>query len=244
MNSEQGFLDAIRAAPADEVNRLVYADWLEEQGDPRARYLRMELELARMDEDDPRYAAREAELQLCRVPLEPLWVHEVGRAYDLFLLGYDSSRKIMVIKLLRELTAIGIAEAKGLAESLPVLVKPGISRAETEQLRDRFRKHVLVEMVIRLSSAFDRPANFFPHTVCHPSPSESGDIVLYDYPAANKLSLIRLMRGLTNLGLSETLKLIESPLPVTILRGVAPEQAKQVLPRFEPLCSASFQRVV
>jgi uncharacterized protein (TIGR02996 family) len=34
------FLQSIQADPVDEVNYLVYADWLEERGDPRADFLR------------------------------------------------------------------------------------------------------------------------------------------------------------------------------------------------------------
>ncbi|MCI0462063.1 MAG: TIGR02996 domain-containing protein [Gemmataceae bacterium] len=46
MNDEDAFLQAIRANPNDEQLRLVYADWLEEQGDPRAEYLRLDAALA------------------------------------------------------------------------------------------------------------------------------------------------------------------------------------------------------
>jgi uncharacterized protein (TIGR02996 family) len=38
---EEAFLEAIRANPRDKTARLVYADWLEERGDPRAEYLRV-----------------------------------------------------------------------------------------------------------------------------------------------------------------------------------------------------------
>lgn len=40
------FIDAIIASPADEALRLVYADWLDERGDPRGRYLRTEITFA------------------------------------------------------------------------------------------------------------------------------------------------------------------------------------------------------
>jgi uncharacterized protein (TIGR02996 family) len=41
VTEEEEFLAAIRAQPRDEAHRLVYADWLEEQGDPRAEFLRL-----------------------------------------------------------------------------------------------------------------------------------------------------------------------------------------------------------
>ena len=35
------FLLAINADPVDEFSYLIYADWLEERGDPRAKFLRL-----------------------------------------------------------------------------------------------------------------------------------------------------------------------------------------------------------
>ena len=40
--NEGAFLTAILEQPADRTVRLVYADWLEERGDPRAEVLRLE----------------------------------------------------------------------------------------------------------------------------------------------------------------------------------------------------------
>src|SRR5687768_14145603 len=42
---ESGFLAAVRDEPLDDVPWLVYADWLEEAGDPRAELLRLQLRL-------------------------------------------------------------------------------------------------------------------------------------------------------------------------------------------------------
>ncbi|MCI0460372.1 MAG: metallophosphoesterase family protein [Gemmataceae bacterium] len=40
MDEEQALLDALAASPDDEPLRQIYADWLEEQGDPRAPFVR------------------------------------------------------------------------------------------------------------------------------------------------------------------------------------------------------------
>src|SRR5262245_46053167 len=51
----QAFLDDIVANPDDDAPRLVYADWLDEHGDPhRAEFIRAQCERARLDADDPR----------------------------------------------------------------------------------------------------------------------------------------------------------------------------------------------
>jgi uncharacterized protein (TIGR02996 family) len=45
MSAETPFLEAIRADPHDVAARLVYADWLEERGDPRGELIRIEEEM-------------------------------------------------------------------------------------------------------------------------------------------------------------------------------------------------------
>jgi uncharacterized protein (TIGR02996 family) len=40
MDKEWGFLNAILERPEDDTLKLIYADWLEERGDPRGEYLR------------------------------------------------------------------------------------------------------------------------------------------------------------------------------------------------------------
>jgi uncharacterized protein (TIGR02996 family) len=68
MNHEQAFLQAICEAPEDDTPRLVYADWLEENGQAeRAQFIRVQCELARLPPDDPACPAlREREKKLLR----------------------------------------------------------------------------------------------------------------------------------------------------------------------------------
>ena len=55
MRDEQAFLDAIKASPADPGVRLVYADWLEEQGDTRCEFVRIQVRLAGLSPEAPEY---------------------------------------------------------------------------------------------------------------------------------------------------------------------------------------------
>jgi len=48
MNDESNFLEGIQANPEDLFLRQVYADWLEERGDPRSEYLRIDGELQQL----------------------------------------------------------------------------------------------------------------------------------------------------------------------------------------------------
>ncbi len=46
MSIEAGFIQALREDPHDDETRLIYADWLDERGDPRGEFLRVQVELA------------------------------------------------------------------------------------------------------------------------------------------------------------------------------------------------------
>jgi uncharacterized protein (TIGR02996 family) len=69
MNDEAAFLAAIQAAPEDDHLRLVYADWLEERGDLRGTYLRLEHQLL------------QAPLRLAqlREQIDPAWIAQMER---------------------------------------------------------------------------------------------------------------------------------------------------------------------
>jgi uncharacterized protein (TIGR02996 family) len=47
----EAFLQRIRAYPDDDAPRLVFADWLDEQGDPRGAFIRVQLALAQFDRE-------------------------------------------------------------------------------------------------------------------------------------------------------------------------------------------------
>src|SRR5262249_1393667 len=53
MTDEAAFLRSILDDPDDEANRLVYADWLEERGDPRAELIRLQLDTDRQAREYP-----------------------------------------------------------------------------------------------------------------------------------------------------------------------------------------------
>jgi uncharacterized protein (TIGR02996 family) len=49
MTDDAAFLAAIKSAPNDDTLRLVYADWLDEQGRPGGEFLRIECQIAALD---------------------------------------------------------------------------------------------------------------------------------------------------------------------------------------------------
>jgi large subunit ribosomal protein L7/L12 len=57
--------------------------------------------------------------------------------FDL-LLEDAGEKKINVIKVVREVTALGLKEAKDLVEAAPAKVKEGISKQEAEDIKKKF----------------------------------------------------------------------------------------------------------
>jgi uncharacterized protein (TIGR02996 family) len=79
MTDEEPFIRAIVDSPGDETPRLVYADWLEERGDPRAPYLRAEHEVPKRF---PMYADWErpdGKVRLLAKQLDVVWCARVSR---------------------------------------------------------------------------------------------------------------------------------------------------------------------
>ena len=66
MTHNEAFLHAIIENPDDDAPRLVYADWLEERGDPRGEFIRVQCELAALAPGAPSW-------ELAR-RLEQLWM--------------------------------------------------------------------------------------------------------------------------------------------------------------------------
>jgi uncharacterized protein (TIGR02996 family) len=120
MSDEAAFLAALRANPADDTTRLVYADWLDEHGElAKAEYLRLVAALAQHESCLPN--SSEA-IQLLRgaedLPAE--WREQAGSRFALLLESWTD--KILAIKWLRQVTGDGLADAKNASESLPHVI--------------------------------------------------------------------------------------------------------------------------
>jgi uncharacterized protein (TIGR02996 family) len=93
--TEEAFQRAMRADPDDHGPRLVFADWLEEQGDPRGELIRLTHALTHATDSPgrPAHEARLRELLAAGVPpVGPRWTNSVGMQFALvppgtFLMG-------------------------------------------------------------------------------------------------------------------------------------------------------------
>jgi uncharacterized protein (TIGR02996 family) len=112
MSPDDAFLQAILENPDDDGPRLMYADWLTEQGNPRGEFIRVQCELHTLAAADPRRAVlkeRESQLlpgfgHLWRAPLPPETAARFCRGFlEYVSLDYDSVEAERELSVFEEL---------------------------------------------------------------------------------------------------------------------------------------------
>jgi large subunit ribosomal protein L7/L12 len=53
---------------------------------------------------------------------------------------YPADKKVTVIKVVREITGLGLKEAKDLVEGVPSLVKEGVNKADSETMKKKLEE--------------------------------------------------------------------------------------------------------
>ena len=67
-------------------------------------------------------------------------VAEEKTEFDVVLAGFDAAAKIKVIKAVREITGLGLAEAKAAVEGAPKTLKEAVSKDEAEELKKKLEE--------------------------------------------------------------------------------------------------------
>ena len=60
--------------------------------------------------------------------------------FDVVLASFDAAAKIKVIKAVREITGLGLAEAKAVVEGAPKALKEAVSKDEAEELKKKLEE--------------------------------------------------------------------------------------------------------
>ena len=60
--------------------------------------------------------------------------------FSVTLKEYPADKKVTVIKVVRELTGLGLKEAKDLVEGAPALVKDSVSKADSETMKKKLEE--------------------------------------------------------------------------------------------------------
>ena len=61
--------------------------------------------------------------------------------FDVVMTGFDAAAKIKVIKVVREITGLGLAEAKAAVEATPKTLKEAVSKDEAEELKKKLEEN-------------------------------------------------------------------------------------------------------
>lgn len=90
MTDTEAFLQAILTSPDDDVPRLQYADYLEEQGNPHGLFIRLQVEIARLEARENELRRQADDLVRLNAPIENYfeergldhrWVKETQRGF-------------------------------------------------------------------------------------------------------------------------------------------------------------------
>src|SRR6186713_2342823 len=60
--------------------------------------------------------------------------------FSVTLKEYPADKKVGVIKVIRELTGLGLKEAKDLVEGVPSVVKEGVNKADSENMKKKLEE--------------------------------------------------------------------------------------------------------
>ena len=77
------------------------------------------------------------------VGCSPRQPQTAGKTYDVVITAVADGRKITAIKGVREVTGLGLKDAKDLVESAPAFVKTGLTKEEAEFVAAKLRESSL-----------------------------------------------------------------------------------------------------
>ena len=92
-------------------------------------------ELVKMMEETFGVSAAAAAVAVGPGPAAPSAPVEEKEDFDVILSAFDAAKKIGIIKVVREITQLGLKEAKDLVEAAPKSLKDGVAKAEAEAMK-------------------------------------------------------------------------------------------------------------
>lgn len=141
------------------------------------------------------------------------------------ILENPGENKIAAIKIVREITGLGLKEAKDLVDSCPNIILPNISGETATEIKYQFESigaQVVIESDDALST--ENTSNHAAH-----GGSRSGDYtVILENPGKNIIAAIKIVRELTNLGLKEAKDIVDKT-PSVLVKGVSHSEAEKVV---------------
>jgi uncharacterized protein (TIGR02996 family) len=134
MHDDSTFIAGIQATPDDDARRLVYADWLEEQGQTeKAEYLRVVNALSELPNEAPLRRRLVRRLLIVSDQIDERWRDAVARRFDLVVEGLLGGALNVILKAVRWLTGgRAIGEMTPHEQTRAIVLRRGIRREEAE----------------------------------------------------------------------------------------------------------------
>ena len=85
-------------------------------------------------------AAAPVAMAMAAAPGAAAAVVEEQTEFTVLLKEYPADKKVGVIKVVRELTGLGLKEAKDLVEAAPSTVKEGVTKADAESMKKKLEE--------------------------------------------------------------------------------------------------------
>ncbi len=99
------------------------------------------LELSELvKEVEERFGVSAAAAVVAAGPAEAAAPVEEKTEFDVVLAGFDAAQKIKVIKVVREITGLGLADAKAAVEGAPKTLKEAVGKDEAEELKKKLEE--------------------------------------------------------------------------------------------------------
>ena len=99
------------------------------------------LELSELvKEVEERFGVSAAAPVAVAVAAGPAEAVEEKTEFDVVLAGFDAANKIKVIKVVREITGLGLGEAKAAVEGAPTTLKEAVGKDEAEELKKKLEE--------------------------------------------------------------------------------------------------------
>ena len=99
------------------------------------------LELSELvKEVEERFGVSAAAPVAVAVAAGPAEAAEEKTEFDVVLAGFDAAAKIKVIKVVREITGLGLGEAKAVVEGAPKTLKEAVSKDEAEDIKAKLEE--------------------------------------------------------------------------------------------------------
>ena len=96
------------------------------------------LELSELvKEVEERFGVSAAAPVAVAVAAGPAEAAEEKTEFDVVLAGFDAAAKIKVIKVVREITGLGLGEAKAVVEGAPKTLKEAVSKEEAASMKEK-----------------------------------------------------------------------------------------------------------